>query len=119
LDAEQAAAFAEEWIKAWNAHDLERILAHYAEEIVFLSPVAQKAVGNGRVVGKNALRAYWTKALAANSDLAFELTGVRVGHECLTILYRNHRGQEVAETCEFRADGLVVRSFACYFPPNA
>ena len=32
-------AFAEEWITAWNTHDLDRILSHYAEDIVFRSPV--------------------------------------------------------------------------------
>ena len=37
-----------------------------------------------------------------------------VGHDALTILYRNHRGQQAAETCEFAADGKVVRSCACY-----
>jgi len=24
---------AQEWIAAWNAHDLERILAHYADDV--------------------------------------------------------------------------------------
>ena len=27
-----ARTFAEEWVAAWNAHDLERILAHYSDE---------------------------------------------------------------------------------------
>ncbi len=30
-------AFAIEWEAAWNAHDLNRILAHYAEDVVFRS----------------------------------------------------------------------------------
>ena len=34
------AVFANHWIKAWNSHDLEAILSHYAEDIVFLSPIA-------------------------------------------------------------------------------
>lgn len=107
-------AFAQNWIAAWNAHDLERILAHYAAEIVFLSPVAEKRVGNGRVVGIPALRAYWDAGLAAQPDLRFDLLGVLVGHECLTIHYRNHRGQSAAETFEFSGEGKVVRSYACY-----
>lgn len=119
MDADEARVFADEWIAAWNARDLDRILSHYADEIVFLSPVAELVVEEGRVAGKDALRAYWTTALAAVPDLHFELTGVRVGYECLTILYRNQRGQDVAETVELGAGGLVVRSFACYFPPSA
>jgi hypothetical protein len=39
---------------------------------------------------------------------------VHVGHDCLTILYRNHREQQAAETFEFGAHGKIVRSCACY-----
>lgn len=114
LEPASARAFAQDWLAAWNAHDLERILAHYAPDIVFLSPVAQKRVGNGRVVGIPALRGYWGQGLAAQPDLKFELADVLIGHQCLTILYRNHRGQSAAETFEFGTDGKVVRSWACY-----
>ena len=109
-----AQAFAEEWLSAWNGHDLNRILSHYSPEIVFLSPIAQQRVGNGRVTGIPALRSYWAQALAAQPDLKFELAEVLVGHECLTIVYRNHRGTRVAETFEFGPDGKVIRSSACY-----
>lgn len=116
MDASQARAFAEEWIAAWNAHDLDRIVSHYAPEIVFLSPQAERRVGNGRVAGIQALRAYWGPALKAQTQLRFDLIDVLTGHECVTILYRNHRGQSVAETCEFDSSHKVVRSFACYSP---
>jgi ketosteroid isomerase-like protein len=42
--------FAHEWIGAWNSRDLERILAHYADDVVFRSPMAAKVLpGTGRV----------------------------------------------------------------------
>jgi hypothetical protein len=107
-------AFAEDWVASWNSHDLDRILAHYASEIVFLSPIAHQAIGNGRVVGLAALREYWSERLAAHPDLKFELFEVLVGYQCLTIRYRNHRGQSAAETFEFGPEEKVVRSFACY-----
>jgi len=114
MTGEEAQAFADEWIAAWNSHDLDRVLSHYAPDVVFLSPVAQKVVGNGRVVGIPALRSYWGKTLASQPQLKFELLTVLVGHACLTILYRNHRNQQAAETFEFASDGKVARSFACY-----
>lgn len=114
MEVSQARAFAEDWIAAWNSHDIERIISHYAPEIVFLSPQAEKRVGNGRVVGIAALRSYWSSALASQANLQFELIDTLAGHECLTILYKNHRGQTVAETCELRPDLKVIRSFACY-----
>lgn len=106
--------FARDWIAAWNARDLEAILGHYAPDIVFLSPLAQRRLGNGRVEGIAALRSYWEAGLAAFPDLRFELEAVLVGHEALTILYRNHFGQQVAETLEFGPTGAVTRSSACY-----
>lgn len=109
-----ASAFAAEWIAAWNSHDLDRILSHYAEGIVFLSPGAQKLVGDGRVIGLPALRFYWGLALARQPELKFDFVDVLTGHECLTILYRNHRGQQAGETFECDRDGKVIRSFACY-----
>jgi len=116
MDNAAAEAFAAEWIAAWNAHDLERILGHYAPDIVFRSPLAAKRVGDGCVVGLNALRRYWGAGLATQSDLRFELSAVLTGYDSLTILYANHRSQQVAETCEIGADGKVVRAYACYAP---
>lgn len=114
MTTDEARAFTTEWIDAWNKHDLDRVLSHYATDVVLLSPFAQKLVGNGRVAGLPALRAYWEKGLAAQPNLKFEFIDLRVGHECLTMLYSNHRGQRGAETFEFDGDGKVVRSFACY-----
>ena len=111
---DEARAFAEDWIAAWNAHDLDRILAHYAADIVLLSPGALRRVGTGRVAGIAALRAYWCQVLAAEPNLKFKFGHVLVGPECLTIRCNNHRGQEGAETFEFDADGKVVRLFACF-----
>jgi hypothetical protein len=107
-------SFAEAWVEAWNARDLERILSHYATDIVFLSPVAARRLGDGRVNGIAALREYWSAALAAIPDLRFTLEAALSGHQCLTILYRNQRGQRVAETVEFDRAGKICRSVACY-----
>ena len=114
IDAE---TFTDHWIKAWNSHDLEAILGHYAEDVIFLSPVAAARVGTGRVVGIDALRTYWSAGLAAQPGLEFRLDRILVGYEALTIQYANHRGQAVAETLEFGPDGKVVRANACYDPP--
>ena len=107
-------SFTDDWIAAWNARDLEAILSHYADDVVFLSPYAEQVTGTGRVEGIAALRKYWRRGLDANPDLHFTFDAVLAGYDCLTVLYRNHRQQAVAETVEFDATGKVVRSFACY-----
>ena len=60
--------FAQTWIAAWNSHDLEGILAHYAEDIIFASPIAARLVGTGVIQGKAALRRYWAQALRKDQD---------------------------------------------------
>ena len=45
IDADKAQAFAREWVKAWNDHDLEAILSHYAEDVVFHSPRIRMVTG--------------------------------------------------------------------------
>ena len=114
MSAPDPALFADEWIDAWNRHDLDAILSHYADDIVFLSPAAARIAGTGRVVGKPALRDYWTKALARIPDLAFELETVYAGADAVTISYVGVGGRKVAEAFEFGEDGRVVRAIACY-----
>ena len=87
--------FAAAWIAAWNAHDLEAVLAHYSPDIEFRSPLARRLTGDGRVVGIDALRAYWARGLSIHTNLAFDLETVLEGDGCLTLVYRNERRQRV------------------------
>jgi len=45
LTKEQAHQFAREWVAAWNAHDLDRIMYHYEEEVELIFPGRGAAVG--------------------------------------------------------------------------
>jgi ketosteroid isomerase-like protein len=114
IDRPFAEAFAAEWIAAWNAHDLERILSHYADDFEMSSPFIVQRMGeaSGRLRGKTAMRAYWGPALAG--ELHFTLEEVLVGVDALTILYRRQDGQRVAETIEFDAARHAVRAAAHY-----
>jgi hypothetical protein len=112
--AQTAQKFAAKWLDAWNGHDIEAILSHYADDIVFLSPLAHQRVGNGQVIGIEALRYYWSIGLAQQPKLRFELERVLIGYGVVTICYRNHRGQSVAETFEFNESGKVKRAYARY-----
>ena len=116
IERKWAEHFATEWIAVWNSRDLEAILKHYAENIVFHSPRIAVVMNEkvDLVAGKAALARYWGKALATNKDLRFELDRVYVGSDSLTIAYRNQRGQNVTETFVFNADGLVAQSIATY-----
>ena len=109
-------AFARDWEAGWNSHDLDRILAHYAEDIVFRSHKAVQIVGLGEIRGKGALRAYWQQALAGQPGLRFAVRDVFHGHGMLVITYENHAHVCAAETLRFGAAGLVVEASACHRP---
>ena len=110
-------AFAAAWIDAWNRHDLNAILAHYDEMIVFTSPAAARITGrvDGRVEGRAALADYWGKALALAPDLTFTLVSVLRGTDGLALRYHSSRtGRDVVEVLRFGPSGLAVEAAAYY-----
>ena len=114
-----AQRFALEWIDAWNRRDAEAVLAHYAEDAVFISPKAERFVGHARIEGKGALRAYWQAALAHINSIHFELDSASFSPrtDTLTVLYSaTFNGAAPVRTTEimkFR-DNLIVRGEALY-----
>ncbi|MGE0215404.1 nuclear transport factor 2 family protein [Mycolicibacterium sp.] len=116
-----ALGFAEKWVRAWNAHDVDAVLAHFADDVVFTSPVARDVMpdSGGVVRGKAALRAYWTTALAGIPDLEFTVEGVYQGIDTVVIAYRNQRGGLVSEVLRFDDAGLVVEGHGTYLVRGA
>ncbi len=106
---------AREWIAAWNSHDLDRIMAHYAEDIQFNSPVITQLLGkiDGQINDKAALRAYFTKGLKYYPNLRFELLHILVGVDSITLIYNGVRGLS-AEVMRLNSDGRVCEVLAHY-----
>jgi ketosteroid isomerase-like protein len=116
IDRAFADRFAAEWIEAWNAHDLDAVLAHYHDDFEMSSPfIIQFEVDpSGRLRGKARVAAYWRKALGLVPDLRFELLSVLTGVDSVTIHYKGARGHAVAEVLHFAPDRKVVRAYAHY-----
>ncbi|MEA3201597.1 MAG: hypothetical protein QOE90_3025 [Thermoplasmata archaeon] len=113
-------AFAQSWLAAFNAHDLDAIIAHYAEDVEHSSPTVVRLLGepSGVVRGKPALRAYFERALAsAGPGLRFELTRLYVGAHGVTLLYNRSGGKLVAESFWLDGRGLVRRAFVAHADP--
>lgn len=112
----EAQAFAIAWVAAWNSHDLERILAHYAEDVEVTSPLVETVLGPGRttVRGKPRLREYWGAALAQYPELHFTLFRAYAGPRSLVLHYRSIQGLVGAECLEFDGQGLIRRVLAHY-----
>ncbi len=116
LTESDAKRFAEEWIAAWNSHDLDLILSHYAEHVTLTSPVAAKILNDpsGTVKGRSAMREYFKRGLDVYQDLRFELQDVMFGLSSIVLCYRNQKGTKTAEFMELSPDGKIVRVIANY-----
>ncbi|MCJ2186803.1 nuclear transport factor 2 family protein [Novosphingobium beihaiensis] len=106
--------FAARWIEDWNSGDIERILAHYAEDAEFRSPHAVALVGSGAVRGREALRNYWGPALEQRPKLRFHLKKAFIGHRTVAIHYGDELGRDVVETLVLNESGLAVFGCGCY-----
>jgi predicted ester cyclase len=113
---DEAWTLANDWVAAWNAHDLERIMAHYEDEIELTSPVAAQLLGtpDGKVIGKANLRAYFQRGLQAYPELSFHLDDVLCGVRSVVLYYRNQKGTRTAEFMEISPAGRVWRVVANY-----
>ncbi len=115
LDKSFAENFAAEWIAAWNAHDLERVLSHYSDDFEMSSPyIAQIAnEASGKLKGKKSVGSYWAKALEIFPEIHFDLVTTLLGANSITLYYKNRRGL-AAEVFIFGPDKKVVEAFAHY-----
>jgi hypothetical protein len=112
----EAEAFAQEWIEAWNSHDLDVIMSHYDAGVVLISPIAAKILNDptGTVEGKTALRNYFNRGLEAYPNLHFELLDVMRGLSSVVLCYKNQQGTRTAEYMELGNNGKIVRVVANY-----
>jgi ketosteroid isomerase-like protein len=114
------ARFLQDWLEGWNAHDVDRIMSHYAEDAVFESPsVLALGAGDGRLRGRDAIRALYASALARFPRLRFEMEDAIERPWGLLIVYRKLHvyAESPGSTAElfFLDDaGMVRRNVVCW-----
>ena len=120
VDAATARRLADGWVRAWNAPDLDALMAHFADDVVFTSPLAVRLVpgSGGRIRGRAALRDYYAAGLAAIPGLRFTIVALYAGVDTLVVNYRNQAGGLVAEVLTFEG-GLVVAGHGTYLLARA
>lgn len=112
---EVAMAFAQDWIEAWNRHDLDAVLDLFTRDFEFCSPyiIDLASDASGCLRGREAIQRYWETGLARIPGLQFRLIDVLAGVSNLTIYYAGHRGM-VAETFHLDGNGKAFKAVACY-----
>jgi hypothetical protein len=111
IDLAWAREFANEWIAAWNSHDLARILSHYTETFEMSSPliIERMQESSGTLKGKERVGRYWQQGLTAIPPLRFELIDVFAGVESITLYYHSVGRKMVCEVLFFDAERRIVR----------
>lgn len=106
---------AERWFAAFNAHDLEALLALYTDDAEHFSPklAMRRPETRGLVRGKEALRSWWQDAFERLPTLQYEVRTLTANDERVFMEYIRHVADEpdlrVGEVLEVR-DGRIVAS---------
>lgn len=108
--------FVNEWLEAWNSHDIDRIMSHYSEDIEVTTPMIRLAAGidSGTLKGKQNVREYWSKALSRLPDLRFELIEITTGVDSFAIYYHSVLGKRAIEVMFYGEDEKIWRMFSMY-----
>ena len=126
MTEDEAQAFVAEWMAAWNSHDVDRILEHYADDVDYYSPfIAALAEpggpgADGRLAGKPAVRAYFAAALEKYADLHFEAPWhVAAGAGSISFVYGSVNGLTAVETLVFKPGTHTVGRAHCHYSEGA
>ena len=85
IDREHAATITAEWLDAWNAHDAQRVVEHFHDDVL----------------------SYYRDGLAGSPGLRFSLVEVCRGIDEIAIVYRTDQDTLVVESLRFGDAGLV------------
>ena len=112
------AQIAEAWLRAFNAYDVDALVALYAEGASHTSPKirALHPETEGKLLGREAIAAWWRGAIARTPGLRYEKTRLTADEHTAVLEYVRHAdGQEplpVAEVFEVVAgQGSASRVF--------
>ena len=108
-------SIARQWFDAFNQHDLEKLLALYADDAQHYSPKLKlrQPETNGLITGKDALRSWWWDSFERLPSLRYEPNRFIADDERIFVEYTRYVDGEdsmtVGEVLEIRG-GLIVAS---------
>lgn len=116
ITRDQAGSFAASWYAAWNNHDLDAIMSHYAPQIEHSSPFIKRYNGSDdpSLRGIAAVRDYFARALSRNPTLRFIPDQIAIGVESVVLIYHRMEGELAAEIFFLDSSGKIIRSVSHY-----
>ena len=103
------------WLAHWNNHDLDGVVAYFADDVIFTSPLAPRILdgSDGMLRGIAEVRAYFARGFELMPELHFELVDLHAGVDTLVFRYRDMAGVEVDDVLIFEG-ARVVRGSGNY-----
>jgi ketosteroid isomerase-like protein len=113
---DEAFQHAQHWAAAWNAHDLDRILSFYADNVVFevATAVTRWQKPDGKLRGKSELKKHFALGLQIAPQLKFEIETLFLAPSGYAVLYRRNNGNRVVDCVTLDSDGLASHAIAYY-----
>jgi ketosteroid isomerase-like protein len=115
-DPNSLRAHALSWIDAWNRHDVEGILSHYSDDVMFQAATVVRRWNKpgGILRGKSELRDHFAKGLELDPDLNFQFEEIFHCPGGYAVLYRRNNGNRVIDVVELDESQLIRRAQAFY-----
>jgi hypothetical protein len=111
---------ADAWLAAWNAHDIDAIMACYSADVDFVAPTVVRRWGrdDGRLRGRDELRRHFGLGLELAPDLTFTEEAFLTSPAGYALLYRRENGNRVLDVVELDPAGKAARVRAFYQSPQ-
>ena len=102
---------ADGWLAAWNARDLDRIIACYSEDVDFVAPTVVRRWGrpDGALQGREELRRHFAKGLELAPEIRFSEEALLQTPGGYALLYRRENGNRVLDVVELDSEGAASR----------
>jgi hypothetical protein len=113
-DKKETEKLARLWMSDWNEKHIEKIMSHYADDVVFYSNtvITRWNEPSGRLSGKEAVEKHFCKGMEEVPDMRFDFHSILYGCESIILVYKTQAGLLAADYILFNEKGLVkeVRS---------
>ena len=109
------------WIESWNCHDLDGIMAHYSEDVVFEANTVATRWNrpDGTLRGAAELREHFRRGLDLAPSLHFDLEAVFTAPSGYAALYHRDNGNRVLDVVELNKENKAARVKAFYMEAQA
>jgi hypothetical protein len=111
---------ANSWLAAWNAHDLDAVMACYSEDVDFVASTVVQRWGrqDGRLHGTIELRRHFELGLELAPQLTFTEEALLSNPLGYALLYRRENNNRVVDVVELNSIGRAARVRAFYQDPQ-